>query len=168
MLNHSNLLAMKTTIYSSLLLLFVMSCSNNKSTLPKSQDVTKSNNIEQLSIQGNWEMVGFYNYKNNVLIDSFKTNVGYRQVKMFNKDKVMWSKLVPTDSIEWFGYGSYTATDSTLTELMEYGSSVMNKVIVEQQEFKYMLVLTQDTFSQIQIDEDGNMVYSENYKRIDK
>ncbi|WP_299118150.1 hypothetical protein [uncultured Winogradskyella sp.] len=159
---------MKTTIYNLLLLLFVMSCTNNKSAIPISKEVSELNNIEQLSIEGNWEMVGFYNYKDNVLTDSFKTNIGYRQVKMFNKDKVMWSKLVPTDSIEWFGYGSYTATDSTLTEKMEYGSSVMNKVIAEQQEFKYRLVLTQNTFSQIQIDEEGNMVYSENYKRINE
>ncbi|GGI57184.1 hypothetical protein [Winogradskyella haliclonae] len=157
---------MKTTIYSLLVLFFLISCTNNKSTIPKSKEVSESNTIEQLSIEGNWEMVGFYNYKDNVLMDSFKTNMGYRQVKMFNKNKVMWSKLVPTDSIEWFGYGSYTATDSTLTEQMEYGSSVMNKVIAEQQEFNYRLVLTQNTFSQIQMDEEGNMVYSENYKRI--
>jgi hypothetical protein len=111
-------------------------------------------------------MIGFYNYEDNKIKDSLKTNKGYRQVKMFNRNKVMWSKLVPTDSIEWFGYGSYEATDSTLTEIMQYGSSVMNQVIAEQKEFGYKLIVTDSTFSQIRTDEDGDMVYSENYRRI--
>lgn len=111
-------------------------------------------------------MIGFYNYEDNKIKDSLKTNKGYRQVKMFNRNKVMWSKLVPADSIEWFGYGSYEATDSTLTEIMQYGSSVMNQVIAEQKEFGYKLIVTDSTFSQIRTDEDGDMVYSENYRRI--
>lgn len=42
----------------------------------------------------------------------------------------------------------------------------MNKVIAEKKEFNYKLVVDENKFSQIQIDEDGNMMYSENYKRI--
>lgn len=158
---------MKTIIYYLLLLIFISSCANDKSTIPKSDNSSIiETEIKQTPLEGNWEMIGFYNYKDNKVTDSFNTNEGYRQVKMFNKDKVMWSKLVPTDSIEWFGYVSYTATDSTLTEIMQYGSSVMNKVIAEKKEFNYKLIVNDNKFSQIQIDEDGNMMYSENYKRI--
>ncbi|TCK66686.1 hypothetical protein DFQ05_1959 [Winogradskyella wandonensis] len=156
---------MKKASYILIILCILISCKNSETSETDLQEETTINTT-YYPLEGNWEMIGFYNYENNKVIDSFKTNEGYRQVKMFNKDKVMWSKLVPTDSIEWFGYGSYTATDSTLTELMEYGSSVMNKVIAEQEKFSYKLVVTDSTFSQIRLDEDGNLVYSENYRRI--
>ncbi|SHG42244.1 hypothetical protein [Winogradskyella jejuensis] len=158
---------MRTSIYTLLLLLLFTSCKNEN--VENSKSVNESKPSEQSTetpLEGNWEMIGFYNYKDNKVIDSFRTNEGYRQVKMFNKNKVMWSKLVPTDSIEWFGYGSYTATDSTLTEQMQYGSSVMNQIIAEQKEFNYKLVVTKNTFSQIRTDDEGNAVYSENYRRI--
>ena len=159
---------MKPLLFILLILLFCSSCIENK----QNEEIDTSNeamvtNSPKLSLEGNWEMIGFYNYRDNEIVDSFKTNEGYRQVKMFNKNKVMWSKLVPSDSIEWFGYGSYVVTDSTLTEQMEYGSNVMNTIIAEQKEFSYKLILKEDTFSQIQIDEDGYMFYAENYKRID-
>ncbi len=141
-------------------------CDNNTKENEKKNDTTV-NDTPELSLEGNWEMVGYYNYRNNEIVDSFKTSEGYRQVKMFNKNKVMWSKLVPTDSIEWFGYGSYKATDSTLTEQMQYGSEIMNTIIAEQKEFNYKLVLKENSFSQIRVDEDGYNMYSENYKRID-
>ena len=157
---------MKNLSYLLFLVLLVISCTTNQKNT--SNDKTNKNTIkiEIHPLEGNWEMVGFYNYKNNEIVDSFNTNEGYRQVKMFNKNKVMWSKLVPSDSIEWFGYGSYVATDSTLTEQMEYGSSVMNQIIAEKEEFNYKLMIEKNSFSQIQIDSAGNMLYSENYKRI--
>ncbi len=79
----------------------------------------------------------------------------------------MWSKHVPTDSTEWFGYGSYNLNDNTLTEVLDYGSEMMSKIIQEKKEFIYEIDLTENTFSQIEIDEDGNRIYSENYKRIE-
>lgn len=160
----SNLYLMKTTICTLLILLVLLSCNTDK----KISTTNKNpKNTTKTVLEGNWEMVGFYNYRDDKIVDSFKTNEGYRQVKMFNKNKVMWSKLVPSDSIEWFGFGSYTATDSTLTEVMQYGSKVMNTVIAEQKEFNYKLIVTKNTFSQISINEDGSKIYSENYVRLD-
>lgn len=155
---------MKTTICTLLILLVILSCNTDKKV---SKADKNPKNTTKTVLEGNWEMVGFYNYRDDKIVDSFKTNEGYRQVKMFNKNKVMWSKLVPSDSIEWFGFGSYTATDSTLTEVMQYGSKVMNTVIAEQKEFNYKLIVTKNTFSQISINEDGSKIYSENYVRLD-
>ncbi|MCB0446476.1 MAG: hypothetical protein KDD03_03010, partial [Gelidibacter sp.] len=92
---------------------------------------------------------------------------GYRQVKMYTPTKVMWSKHVPTDSTEWFGYGSYSVKGNYLTEILDYGSEMMSKIIQERKEFVYELNLNTNRFSQIEIDEQGNRIYSENYKRIE-
>ena len=43
----------------------------------------------------------------------------------------------------------------------------MNEVIEEKQEFNFKLELSENRFEQIEIDEDGNKIYSENYKRIE-
>jgi hypothetical protein len=129
------------------------------------EDVTQQENDSKLI--GAWELVGFYNYNNNVIKDSFNTSEGYRQVKMYTSSKVMWSKHVPTDSTEWFGYGSYNLDNNTLTEVLDYGSEMMSKIIQEKKEFIYEIDVTKNTFSQIEIDDDGNRIYSENYKRIE-
>jgi hypothetical protein len=119
------------------------------------------------SLIGTWELIGFYNYNNNEVIDSFNTSDDYRQVKMFTSSKVMWSKSVPKDSTEWFGYGTYNLNDNTLSEVLDYGSKIMSEIIKERKEFVYEINLTKKTFIQIEIDEDGNRIYSENYKRIE-
>ena len=62
---------------------------------------------KKLNLAGTWEMIGYYNYVDDQIVDSFRTNDQFRQVKMFTNEKVMWSKNVPSDSSEWFGYGSY-------------------------------------------------------------
>ena len=97
-----------------------------------------------ICLEGNWEMTGYYNYRDNKIIDSFKTNDGFRQVKMYNDNKVMWSKLMPSDSSEWFGYGSYTKSNDTLIEILDFGSKVMNEVIAEKKQFIHKLILEKD------------------------
>ena len=79
----------------------------------------------------------------------------------------MWCKLLKTDSIEFFGYGSYTYDDGMLTEALDFGSAFMNDVISENKEFNFQLQLHSDRFEQIELDEDGNRIYSENYIRIE-
>ncbi|WP_417372020.1 hypothetical protein [Gelidibacter japonicus] len=122
---------------------------------------------QALKLNGTWEMVGYYNYVDNKVTDSFQPHLGQRQVKMYTDQKVMWSKNVPSDSTEWFGYGSYKANENELIEILEYGSEMMRRIIEEKQEFKYELVLEKNKFSQIEVDDDGNRLYSENYKRIE-
>ncbi|MGC1632790.1 MAG: hypothetical protein WA749_11830 [Gelidibacter sp.] len=122
-----------------------------------------------LKLNGAWEMVGYYHYVNNKIADSFKTNPGFRQIKMYTDTKVMWSKSVPSDSIEWLGYGNYSLDDQNveLTETLEYGSEMMRRIIQEKKEFKYEISLGRSKFSQIEVDNKGNRLYSENYRRIE-
>ena len=58
-------------------------------------------------IRGTWELRDFYHYDENEVVDTVATTDGYRQIKMYTKDRVMWTRYVPKDSVEWFGYGSY-------------------------------------------------------------
>lgn len=146
---------MKNLVIPFLCVLIVFSCTNSN----KQQ--------EQLSLEGTWELTGFYNYKNNKIVDSFTKHDDFKQVKIYTPTKVMWSKKVPNDSTDWFGYGHYTLSDTTLTEMLYYGSKVMNQVIDEKIKFQYELILEKDKFTQIELDENGDRIYSENYIRIE-
>ena len=145
-------------------LLFV-SCKDDKN--DNAYPVTDPNKTSEKTLEGTWELVSFYNYIDNKVTDSFATREGYRQVKMYTPTKVMWSKHVPSDPTEWFGYGSYDIEDNQLKEILDYGSEMMSKIIQERKEFVYEIIIENNTFSQIEIDDDGNRIYSENYKRIE-
>ena len=150
-----------------LALVFISSC---KEQPEKTTDVVEVEEItpsKENDLTGTWELVGFYNYKDNVVVDSFSNNTISRQVKMYSDNKVMWCKLLKTDSIEFFGYGSYKLDDGRLTEMLEFGSAFMNEVIKEKQEFTFQLDLQPNRFEQIELDEDGNKIYSENYVRVE-
>ena len=149
-----------------ILLLFIAlsACQDEKSV----NSNAKSNENQKASkLVGAWEMTGYYNFVDNKIADSFQTNHGFRQVKMFTDHKVMWSKTVAADSTEWFGYGTYSVNNDELTETLEYGSVMMRKIVEEKKEFKYELILENDKFCQIEIDDKGNRLYSENYRRIE-
>ncbi|WP_298894287.1 hypothetical protein [uncultured Psychroserpens sp.] len=159
---------MKATISSLLIILLIFSCKDKPTNDTEDTTIDISQiNVNSNPLEGAWELVGYYNYVDNEVIDSFRTSEGYRQVKMYTDSKVMWSKYIPTDSSEWFGYGSYTVNGSELVEILEYGSEMMSKIIQEKKEFKHELIINGDSFSQIEIDEDGNRIYAENYKRIE-
>ncbi|WP_422348419.1 hypothetical protein [Flagellimonas sp.] len=120
------------------------------------------------SIEGTWELQSFYNYDDGVNIsDTIPTADGYRQVKMYYNGKVMWSRYAPQDSLEWFGYGTYRITADSLIETLEYASSPMMRAMDTLRVFNFELNLTNDTYSQISFDEEGQRTFSENYKRID-
>ncbi|SDB45994.1 hypothetical protein SAMN03097699_1477 [Flavobacteriaceae bacterium MAR_2010_188] len=160
---------MKTSLLYLTISLFVFSCEDvAKSTTDDT--IEKTSTIDTTAItplDGAWELVGYYNYEDDKVIDSFKQREGFRQVKMYSPSKVMWSKQVPTDSTEWFGFGSYRIEDGQLVEVLDYGSEMMTKIITEREEFRYDLILSKNSFIQIEIDDDGNKIYSENYRRIE-
>ncbi|WP_040251071.1 hypothetical protein [Psychroserpens mesophilus] len=158
---------MKILIYTLCLSFTLLSCkteTTNNDIETSEEVITQKSNS---TLIGAWELVGYYNYANNIIKDSFNTSEGYRQVKMYTSTKVMWSKHVPTDSTEWFGYGAYNVDDNILTEVLDYGSEMMSKIIQEKKEFIYEIDVTKNSFSQIEIDDDGNRIYSENYRRIE-
>ena len=148
----------------SLVFVLILSCKENEKA---NEEVLVTTSEEKLSLKGTWELKGFYNYQNNIIVDSFSNNTISRQIKMFSDTKVMWCKLRPADSTEFFGYGSYSFEDGELTEVLDFGSSFMNEVILEQKEFSFQLQLHPNRFEQIELDEDGNKIYSENYVRIE-
>ena len=148
----------------SLVFVLILSCKENEKA---NEEVLVTTSEEKLSLKGTWELKGFYNYQNNIIVDSFSNNTISRQIKMFSDTKVMWCKLRPADSTEFFGYGSYSYDNGVLTEVLEFGSSFMNDVIEEQKEFNFQLQIHPDRFEQIELDEEGNRIFSENYVRIE-
>ncbi|UGU16305.1 hypothetical protein LS482_00200 [Sinomicrobium kalidii] len=119
-----------------------------------------------VSLEGVWELVNYYTYEDNKVTDSFPNTEGYRQVKMYQDGKVMWTRKVPQDSTQWYGYGKYNTTDTSLVETLEYGSASMMRIIDTSRVFSFELQGGKDWFRQISINEDGNRTFSENYIRI--
>ncbi|MEZ4874297.1 MAG: hypothetical protein R2793_02275 [Flavobacteriaceae bacterium] len=121
-----------------------------------------------LSLEGVWELEHQFIYNdNNEILDTLYNLNGYRQVKMYSKGKVMWTRFNPTDSNEWFGYGSYEVKDGYLEERLEYASNEMMKIVDTVQVFRFTLDLGKDTYSQTSYDNEGKKYNSENYKRIE-
>ncbi len=136
--------------------------------LVSGSQVNQENPQAEPSIEGTWELVSFYNYdEEGNVIDTVPTTEGYRQIKMYYNGKVMWTRYVPTDSVEWFGYGSYSTTENSLTETLEYMSASMARIADTLRIFNFELQLDENSYSQITIDDEGNRTFSENYKRLD-
>ena len=127
------------------------------------------------SIEGTWELQNFYNYVDDEISDTVPLAEGYRQVKMYYNGNIMWSRTTLDQSSEpdgndvvgRFGYGTYKITNDELIETIEYGDVGMMRALDTMRVFTFELVLGDDTYSQISIDEDGSRTFSENYKRID-
>jgi len=157
---------MKNSFYLiAFVLVFFTSC--NKS-VEKSIEISVDESAKEVPLlKGVWELVSYYNYDENGVSDTIKSTKGNRQIKIYTDTKVNWSRYRESDSLDWFGYGNYSNTDSSLTENLEYGSKSMNQIISEREAFEFNLVLENDKFSQIEIDEEGNILFAENYIRIE-
>ncbi len=118
------------------------------------------------SIEGTWELVNRYNYDGVNVTDTLTPAKGFSQIKMFYNGKVMWTRYTPKETVEWFGYGTYETTDSTLTERLEYMSASMRRIANENMEWHMELQLDRNRYTQISLDEDGGRIASENYRRI--
>lgn len=129
--------------------------------------ITSSKLQNNYSLEGTWELINRYNYDESGVSDTLFNINGYRQVKIYSKGKVMWTRYSPDDPAEWFGFGSYNNTENELEERLEYGSAEMMKIQDTLQVFKFELILDKDNYSQITLDEEGNRTFSENYRRID-
>ncbi len=129
--------------------------------------LTSSEAQKEDSLEGTWELVNRFNYEDQHVSDTIPNTNGYRQVKIYSKGKVMWTRYSPEDPAEWFGFGSYKNTTNELEERLEYGSGAMMQIVDTVQVFKFELQLYSDSYSQITLDEAGNRTFSENYRRID-
>ncbi len=135
--------------------------------LVSATNITSSKLQTANSLEGTWELINRYNYDESGVSDTLQNVNGYRQIKIYSKGKVMWTRYAPDDPSEWFGYGSYTNTENELEERLEYGSAVMMGIQDTVNIFKFELILDEDNYSQISLDEDGKRYFSENYRRID-
>ena len=128
--------------------------------------VSKETTPSAISLEGVWDLEHQYLYEEGQIQDTLQNLDGYRQVKMYSKGKVMWTRYNPADSNEWFGYGNYTIKDGILEERLEYASNSMMEIIDTVQVFRFELEKERNRYSQISLDEDGNRYISENYKRV--
>lgn len=122
---------------------------------------------EKYNLEGVWDLQNQFLYENNEVSDTVVNQNGYRQVKIYSKGKVMWTRYDPADQNEWFGYGTYTIKDNMLEERLEYASGTMMKIIDTTDVFKFELVMGKDSYQQIALNKDGSYSNSENYKRIE-
>tara|TARA_R110000796_G_scaffold35017_3_gene90079 strand:- start:44412 stop:44864 length:453 start_codon:yes stop_codon:yes gene_type:complete len=150
---------MKKEIGLIFLMLFLVSSTSTK--------IATSKSLVNSSLEGTWELINRFNYDGINVTDTIQNINGYRQVKIYSKGKVMWTRYSPDDPVEWFGYGSYSNTNNELEERLEFGSETMMKIQDTIQSFKFELQLDNDSYRQITTDENGNKIFSENYVRID-
>lgn len=140
---------------------------NNK---PK-VDNTEKNQVlvanEINSLEGAWKLVSFINYGENGVADTILTSNDNKQIKMYSKTKVMWSRTRIFDTIDWFAYGDYTVEDGVLTEVLDYGSKSMNEVIKEKTKFSFNVIIGENEFIQTEMDSLHHPIYSENYIRLE-
>lgn len=128
----------------------------------------ESNSTNVASLKGVWELEHQFLFENNQVTDTIFNMNGYRQVKMYSKGQVMWTRYSPIDNNEWFGYGTYKVEDGMLEERLEYASESMMSIVDTVQVFRFELQMEKNSYSQISLDADGNRYLSENYKRIEK
>lgn len=124
-------------------------------------------NDNNLSLEGVWELEHQFLYENSQVTDTIMNLNGYRQVKIYTKGKVMWTRFNPADSNEWFGYGHYEVKDGMLEEHLEYASDAMMRIVDTVQVFRFELDLGEKRYSQIVRDSKGDPESSENYIRIE-
>ena len=126
-----------------------------------------TSSINEMTLEGVWELEHQFLYESNQVKDTLMNLNGYRQVKVYTKGRVMWTRYNPDDSNEWFGYGTYEVKDGKLEERIEYGSNPMMRALDTIQVFRFDLDLGKDRYSQIVIDSNGDPESSENYVRIE-
>jgi len=122
---------------------------------------------EKASLEGVWELQNQQMYENGTVSETMENENGYRQVKMYSKGKVMWTRNDPSDSNEWFAYGTYTIKNGMLEERLEYASGPMMKVVDTTQICRFELIMEKKTYQQIQLDDDGNRFHGEIYTRVE-
>lgn len=146
-------------------IVILFSCKENTTT--NQEDQINETTLEINSLEGAWELVSYFNYGENGIVDTILASNTNKQIKMYSPTKVMWSRTRVSDSIDWFAYGDYNVKNGVLTEVLDYGSKSMNEVIKDKTEFTFKINISKNKFSQIEIDSLGHPIFAENYTRIE-
>jgi len=146
---------MKQIITAIFILLFFNAC--NQENGPKESNKN--------SLKGVWEMVRVYYYENGKLTDTIEVPEYGKHMKIFHTTKYMWSNQPKSkDSLEWFAYGNYSKKGDTLFEHKEYASKAMKG---HSNTSKWLLTIEKNRYTQIGLDNKGDLYYGEVYKRIE-
>lgn len=132
--------------------------------------VTRQNKAtvtEPYNLEGVWELKHQFLYEDNQISDTILNQNGYRQIKIYSKEKVMWTRFDPKDNNEWFGYGTYAIKDGILEERLEYASGPLMKIVDTIQVFRFELMMDSNSYQQINIDKNGQYTLAENYSRVE-
>ena len=144
----------------------IFSCKDN-SNVDKIDSSTPETASEEYTLEGAWKLVSYLNFGEDGRIDTIPSSNTNKQIKMYSPTKVMWSRTRISDSIDWFAYGDYNVKNGILTEVLDYGSKSMNKVIKDKTEFSFNLNISENEFSQVELDSAGHPILAENYIRIE-
>ena len=145
---------------------FIFSCNDN-SKADTAEKKTSETASENHTLEGAWKLVSYLNFGEDGRIDTIPSSSTNKQIKMYSPTKVMWSRTRLSDSIDWFAYGDYNVKNGILTEVLDYGSKSMNEVIKEKTEFSFNLNISENEFSQVELDSAGHPILAENYIRIE-
>ena len=86
-----------------LILLITILCYSCKQQKTSSQTKTDVEVEANTNLDGVWKLASFYNYRDNVVVDTINADPENLQVKVFLDNKVMWSRKVPKGNEEYFG-----------------------------------------------------------------
>jgi hypothetical protein len=132
----------------------------------KNVNIVEQEENKEYTLEGAWEIDSYINYRGDGNVDTINSSNEIKQMKMFSKTKVMWSKLREWDSLDWFGVGDYTYKDGILIEVLEYGSKPMQNRVKSKKPFDFDIVIDENSFTQIETDSTGNPIYAETYHRV--
>lgn len=154
------------TLTLAILTLFIFSCKDNSKAdiAEKSATEMSSNNA---TLEGAWKLKSYLNFGENGSIDTIPSSNTNKQIKIYSATKVMWSRSRISDSIDWFGYGDYTVKNGVLTEVLDYGSKAMNEVIKNKTTFVFDVNISENEFSQTELDSLGHPILGEYYTRLE-
>ena len=153
----------KQLCFTLIVILAFASCNDNSK--KANANVAEQEEIKEYTLEGAWEIDSYINYRGDS-VDTIHSSNDIKQMKMFSKTKVMWSKLRAWDSLDWFGVGYYTYKDGILTEVLEYGSKPMRSRIASKVPFDFDIVIDENSYTQIETDSLGHPIYAETYHRV--
>lgn len=98
------------------------------SQINRMNDSTRSVEVyERIGTAGSDALTGMWSMKQVVVTDNFTSDTIWVdndrvQRKLFIDGNIMWANESPADSVQWFGYGTYTINGDRFTETMLSGS----------------------------------------------
>ena len=113
-------------------------------------------------LEGVWELISYCRLANEDTTFKSQNNTEH---KIYLDGYVMWNHDPDPDSSEWHGYGTYTFSDSILTETLTSMSIPMRRFYTPT---PMKIVFGKDSFEQVQKSEINGVTYQQiwRYKKL--